>query len=234
MRELCERARLVAKPIVEQQRSAVRPQGLDRDLTSEHVVDRFVDLAHRTGSERFRHTVAAEGVRLCHAGSVARFASRVSLTTRAADPKASRMTSLRSGQIQKHGALLAVDEHDLAIVAASENGEAILGAVRVVGGGLVDAIALPNERTLRDLIAGELDNTNPVDVRTHDGRVLDAMLHRAHGLVIFELEPATSRVPLGRISHALARVHAAQGSVTGALMELKTLTGMATVELRAH
>jgi len=143
------------------------------------------------------------------------------------------MTSLRSGQIQKHGALLAVDEHDLAIVAASENVEAILGAVRVAGGGLVDAIALPNERTLRDLIAGELDNTNPVDVRTHDGRVLDAMLHRAHGLVIFELEPATSRVPLGRISHALARVHAAQDSVTAALMEIKTLTGMATVELRA-
>lgn len=144
------------------------------------------------------------------------------------------MTSLRPGQIQRHGALLAVDDHDLAIVAASENVEAILGAARVVGGGLAAAIASPNERTLRDLIAGELENVNPVDVRTHDGRVLDAMLHRAHGLVIIELEPATSRVPLGRVAHALARVHGAHDVVAAALMEIKALTGMATVELRAE
>ena len=143
------------------------------------------------------------------------------------------MTSLRSGQIQKHGALLAIDDHDLAIVAASETVEAILGTARVVGGGLANAIASPNERMLRDLVGGELDDVNPIDVRTHDGRVLDAMLHRAHGLVIIELEPATSRVALGRVAHALARVDGAQDKVAAALMEIKALTGMATVELHA-
>ena len=143
------------------------------------------------------------------------------------------MTSLRSGQIQKHGALLAIDDHDLAIVAASENVEAILGVARVVGGGLSTVIASPSERKVRDLIAGELDSANPVDVRTHDGRVLDAMFHRAHGLVIIELEPTTSRVSLGRIAQALARVHRSQDAVAASLMEIKALTGMATVELHA-
>jgi CheY-like chemotaxis protein len=143
------------------------------------------------------------------------------------------MTSLRSGQVQRHGALLAIDDHDLAIVAASENVEAILGVSRVVGGGLANAIASPSERMMRDLIAGALDDVNPVDVRTHDGRMLDAMFHRANGLVIIELEPATSRVPLGRVAHAIARVHAASDAVAGALAEIKALTGMATVELRA-
>lgn len=143
------------------------------------------------------------------------------------------MTALRSGQIQRHGALLAIDEHDLAVVAASENVEEILGA-RVIGGGLANAIASPSERMVRDLIAGELEDANPVDVRTHDGRVLDAMFHRAHGLVIIELEPATSRVSLGRVDHALARVHAAQDVFAAALVEIKALTGMVTVELHSE
>lgn len=143
------------------------------------------------------------------------------------------MTSLRRGQIQRHGALLAIDDRDLVIIAASENTEAILGATRVVGSGLANAIASPSERELRDLLTGELHDVNPIDVRTHEGRALDAMVHRAQGLLIVELEPAAHRVSLGRIESMLARVQHAHDVTATALTEIAQLTGMTKVELHS-
>ncbi|MBV8757010.1 MAG: response regulator [Deltaproteobacteria bacterium] len=142
------------------------------------------------------------------------------------------MTSLRAGHVQQHGALLAIDDRDLVIVAASENTEAILGVARVVGGGIAKLIESPSERELRDLLAGELQDVTPIEVRTRDHRTFDAMMHRAHGLVIVELEPATTRVRIGRIDHALARVRRAQDTTAAVLAEIAQLTGMAKVELQ--
>ncbi|HSN25256.1 MAG TPA: response regulator [Kofleriaceae bacterium] len=143
------------------------------------------------------------------------------------------MTSPRAGQIQRHGALLAIDDRDLVIVAASENTEEILGAARVVGGAVASAIASPSERELRDLIAGEPSDLTPIAVTTRAGRLLDATLHRAHGLVIAELEPAGAHIALGRVERALARVHASHDVAAAALAEIAKLTGMAKVELHA-
>jgi hypothetical protein len=68
MRELSDRASFVTKPIINEARGdpTLASQRLDRDLATEHVIDRFEHLAHRAGAERFRHTVSAKRVRLCH------------------------------------------------------------------------------------------------------------------------------------------------------------------------
>ena len=102
--------------------------------------------------------------------------------------------------VQPHGALLAVIDHDLAIVMASESCERVVGiaASRLVGGGIADVLDAPSVRAIREALVAE--EGEPIAVATPAGSC-DVTLHRASGLVVLELEPA------GRLDdHSLARV----------------------------
>jgi len=139
------------------------------------------------------------------------------------------MTSSRAGAVQRHGALLALAEHDLAIVIASANVSAVLGRDldAVLGAGVASVLAAPTEKELRAVLStGELASTNPIEARTPDGRVFDAVLHRASGMLVIELEPATHRVRTGRIDRALDRIASAPDVARAALDELKDILAM--------
>src|SRR4051812_5442941 len=109
----------------------------------------------------------------------------------------SSLSGARPGHIQRHGVLLALAEHDLAIVIASANAPELLGIDldRILGAGIASVLAEPSEKVLRELLAhDELAVTRPLEARSHGGRVLDAVLHRANELLVIELEPAARRV----------------------------------------
>jgi CheY-like chemotaxis protein len=144
-------------------------------------------------------------------------------------------TRVRSGHVQKHGVLLALAERDLAVVLASANVAEIVGydLDRVLGAGIATVLAEPSEKALRELLAAsELASANPIEARTHDGRELDAILHRASGLLVIELEPpAGRRVRTGRIDRAIERIQDADDVAQVAVEELKDLVGMAGIAL---
>jgi CheY-like chemotaxis protein len=128
------------------------------------------------------------------------------------------MTSdVRRGQVQAHGALLALAEHDLAIAIASENTQEILGVPpdQLLTQSISAALEAPLEKLLREL-PEDLGDVNPIAARTHDGRVLDVVLHRAGGMLVAELEPAGIPVRMGRVERALERL---RGDVARACVE---------------
>jgi CheY-like chemotaxis protein len=129
------------------------------------------------------------------------------------------MTSsrVRRGQVQAHGALLALAEHDLAIALASANTTEILGVTPepLLTASLASVLEPPFERVLRELPPSVAD-VNPIAVRTRDGRPLDAVLHRTGSLLVLELEPAGTPVRTGRINRAIDRL---RGDVARAAVE---------------
>jgi CheY-like chemotaxis protein len=142
------------------------------------------------------------------------------------------MTSsrVRRGQVQAHGALLALAEHDLAIASTSANTLEILGVAPepLLTLSIASALEAPVERVLREL-PRVLDDVNPIEARTLDGRVLDAVLHREAGMLVIELEPAGTPVRTGRINRAIDRL---RGDVARALVEeLHELLGFERVAL---
>jgi signal transduction histidine kinase/DNA-binding response OmpR family regulator len=85
--------------------------------------------------------------------------------------------------------LLAVIDHDLAVVMASDSCERVVGiaASQLIGGGIAAVLDAPSVRAIREALAAGL--VEPIAVTTPAGPC-DATLHRASGLVIIELEPA--------------------------------------------
>jgi CheY-like chemotaxis protein len=142
------------------------------------------------------------------------------------------MTSsrVRRGQVQAHGALLALAEHDVAIALVSANTSEILGVAPepLLTASIASALAAPGEKLLRELPPA-LGDVNPIEARTRDGRVLDAVLHRAAGMLVLELEPAGTPVRTGRINQAIDRL---RGDVArAAVEELRELLGFERVAL---
>ncbi|HEY5934083.1 MAG TPA: response regulator [Kofleriaceae bacterium] len=124
--------------------------------------------------------------------------------------------------VQPHGALIAVIDHDLAIVTASESCDRVVGvaASRLVGGGIADVVDAPSVRAIREALASE--HGEPIAVATPAGPC-DVTLHRASGLVMLELEPA------GRFDdHRLARV-LPRLQTSGSVSEL---AGIVAAEIR--
>lgn len=113
------------------------------------------------------------------------------------------------GAIQPHGVLLAATEPDHRVVMASANTAAVLGA------GPEDLVGRP----LDDIVGeGRLDDLlNPFELELA-GRLHDAIVHRADGLVVVELEPVAEHAAVvpawfRPLRPALARLHQA-GSIT--------------------
>src|SRR3712207_6448412 len=88
------------------------------------------------------------------------------------------------GAIQPHGALLAVTEPDLAVV-ASANAADVLGATPA---SLADVLAPADLDRLRAGLAGDLAELNPLRV-TVGGAAVDLAAHRAAGSLVLEREP---------------------------------------------
>ncbi|RBY88081.1 histidine kinase [Blastococcus sp. TBT05-19] len=101
------------------------------------------------------------------------------------------------GAIQPHGVLLAATEPDLAVVVASGNAEAVLGRV---GGTLDQYLTDDDAARLRDALAGDLSEVNPLRVQV-GGADVDLVLHRADGLLITEWEPVAGAEEAGAAWH---------------------------------
>lgn len=100
------------------------------------------------------------------------------------------------GSVQPHGVLLGLRESDLTVVLASRNVDEFLGRplAAVLGRPLDRTLAKARETELRAALARLPASGEPVLLGSleHDGRELSAVLHRADGLVVLEIEPATT------------------------------------------
>ncbi|MGY1771047.1 SpoIIE family protein phosphatase [Blastococcus sp. SYSU D00813] len=103
------------------------------------------------------------------------------------------------GAIQPHGALVAVTEPDLAVVLASANAAAVLGA-EVTGRTLADLLGPADTARLRAGLAGDLAEIDPLRVDLAGGPV-DLVVHRADGLLVTEWEPLTGAAEAGPAWH---------------------------------
>jgi two-component system, chemotaxis family, sensor kinase Cph1 len=142
------------------------------------------------------------------------------------------------GSIQTHGVLLALDEPALRVRMASTNTGEMLGVVHTeLLGKTLDAVltlesaasvaAAAKRSTLRD--------HNPLKlVGAKDGRSYDGILHRTGGLLVVELEPATSNDDLSfgefyrKVRKSMARLretHRVLDLAKLAAEEVRNLTG---------
>jgi signal transduction histidine kinase/DNA-binding response OmpR family regulator len=141
------------------------------------------------------------------------------------------------GEIRPHGILLAAEEHDLSIVIASANATE-LGAepARLLGAGLASVLTTPTDRQLRDWLS-ELGSVNPTPAIAVTGARFDAILHRANGLVVLELEPARDHIGIGCMQRAidrLQRTHRVNEIVRVGAEEIRALLGFDRVALYRH
>lgn len=136
------------------------------------------------------------------------------------------------GKIQPHGALLALDRHDLRVRCASENCRAFLG---------VDAAALVGRslRTVLDVGPWIVDalNDEHSDARSKlfelPGRGLTGLVHASGATALLELQPRTwpdqaaARLPQGA-ALGLSAIHAApdaSAAIDAAVREVQRLIG---------
>jgi signal transduction histidine kinase/CheY-like chemotaxis protein len=132
------------------------------------------------------------------------------------------------GFVQPRGAVLAMAEPDLAVVAASAGCEELLGRSldRVLGAVAGELIRpIDPERTLRDVIAHH-DPSDPIELVGHTP--LEGSLNRTSGLLVLELEPAAPPGFEYRTLRAAERMHAAEraGELAQlAAAEIRALTG---------
>ncbi|MDB5829631.1 MAG: multi-sensor signal transduction histidine kinase [Variovorax sp.] len=99
------------------------------------------------------------------------------------------------GCIQAHGALLVLRLSDLTVLQASENSHAILGQApdRLLGRACMDIVGVEGEARLRELLAKEPTDRNPLYLLTLPcltgaGESLDVTAHTVDGVVILEFE----------------------------------------------
>jgi light-regulated signal transduction histidine kinase (bacteriophytochrome) len=135
------------------------------------------------------------------------------------------------GAIQPHGALLALTEPDLAVVSASENAAALLGA-DVLGAALPDLLEPGQRDRLVASVVGDLGAVNPV--RLHVGGAdVDIVLHRRDGLLISEWEPlaGAEQAPaawhrrLPQVLHRLSTATGLDDLVRTLAADVRMLTG---------
>jgi len=128
------------------------------------------------------------------------------------------------GAVQPHGVLLAVTEPDLAVVSASGNAAEVFGAA-VLGRTLADLLGPADLAALRDGLAGDLADVNPLR-QTVAGEPVDLVLHRRDGLLIGEWEPVAGA------EQAPAAWHARLPAVLGRLAQSATVDELTTALAR--
>ena len=140
------------------------------------------------------------------------------------------------GCVQAHGALLVLRSDDLSILQASDNTQTIFGlAVAELLGQPVGKVVGPDgEARLRDLLAAESTDRNPLYLLTlpggHEGvGALDVTVHTADGVVVLEFE-STGRTDSAEPDYyALVKITVARLQTAGSVQEL---CGMVADEIR--
>ena len=140
-------------------------------------------------------------------------------------------------EIRPHGILLAAEEHDLSIVIASANATELgVEPARLLGARLSSVLTTPTDRQLRESLA-QLGSVSPTPAVAVTGGRFDAILHRANGLVVIELEPVREHIGLGCMQRAidrLQRAHRVSEIVRIGAEEIRTLLGFDRVALYRH
>ncbi|RYZ05898.1 MAG: response regulator [Myxococcales bacterium] len=142
------------------------------------------------------------------------------------------------GSIQSHGVLLAMEEPALRIRMASINTEERLGVAHeaLLGRTLDCALTSESAALVADVCKrSTLRDHNPLKlVAANGGQVFDGILHRSGGLLVVELEPATSSDDLSfgqfyrRVRKSVARLRETQRVLDLAELaaeEVRSLTG---------
>nr|WP_294516685.1 GAF domain-containing protein [uncultured Rhodopila sp.] len=120
--------------------------------------------------------------------------------------------------IQPHCVLLALDPQTLTILQAAGDSTRILGdPPNKLLGHHIDGWFAPNRvMRLQSLLASEGPMLRPLHAFTltarHDGRPIDALVHRTGGVLVLELEPLLEKCPddaLGQVQAMLLRVQQA-------------------------
>ncbi|HWA77075.1 MAG TPA: response regulator [Polyangiaceae bacterium] len=142
------------------------------------------------------------------------------------------------GSIQTHGILLAVDEPELCVRMASVNTGQRLGVEHdaLLGRSLDAVLTADSVGMIADVrVRSTLRDHNPLKlVSARSGQVFDGILHRSGGLLLIELEPATSSDDLSfgqfyrRVRKSVARLRETQRVLDLAALaaqEVRNLTG---------
>jgi len=123
--------------------------------------------------------------------------------------------------IQPHGVLLAVSEVDLTVQQVSVNAKDFLGieATDLLGNSVSTFLGTAQENSLRQtLTSREFRSSNPMKLSIGNGsgqRLVNGIVHRHHGVLFLELEPAGEPVeaPLRAFQlfqSAMARIQVVQ------------------------
>lgn len=142
------------------------------------------------------------------------------------------------GSIQGHGALLALEEPSLKVLMASVNSEQLLGICHeaLLGQSLDAVLTTESVRLVAEVREqGSLRDHNPLKLLGKStGRVFDGILHRSGGVLVVELEPATTADDLSfgqfyrRVRRSVARLRETQRVLDLAELaaqEVRQLTG---------
>ncbi len=142
------------------------------------------------------------------------------------------------GSIQTHGVLLALEEPALVVRMASVNTAERLGVPHeeLLGQSLSAVLNAESAALVADVCQrATLRDHNPLKLTAaRDGRVFDGILHRSGGLLLVELEPATSSDDLSfgqfyrRVRKSVARLRETQRVLDLAALaaeEVRSLTG---------
>nr|WP_294556911.1 GAF domain-containing protein [uncultured Rhodopila sp.] len=122
--------------------------------------------------------------------------------------------------IQPHGVLLALDPQTLTILQAAGDATRILGdpPARLLGHHMDSWFAPDRVMRLRKLLATEGPMLRPLHAFTlparHDGRPIDALVHRTGGLLVLELEPVLEKCPDDALSQVQAMLLRVQQAAT--------------------
>jgi chemotaxis family two-component system sensor kinase Cph1 len=142
------------------------------------------------------------------------------------------------GSIQSHGVLLALEEPSLLVRMASLNTADVLGVphAELLGQSLDVVLRSDSALSVAEVRThGTLRDHNPLKLHSRkDGRIFDGILHRAGGLLLLELEPATTADDLSfgqfyrRVRASVARLRETQRVLDLAELaaeEVRSLTG---------
>jgi chemotaxis family two-component system sensor kinase Cph1 len=138
----------------------------------------------------------------------------------------------RPGSIQPHGVLVTADPSSWTVLQASRNCDTVLGvsADDLLGTSVAGLLGARAVERLSAVLAGARGAANPVPVESQ-GRHFDAIVHRADGVVVLELEPTLPDDDFASVPAVYAAVSRLRAATTrdelwaDAARELQELTG---------
>lgn len=140
------------------------------------------------------------------------------------------------GAIQPHGVLLALSAPELTIAQASANTAAHLGvpADELLGRDVRSLFEPADAARLAEALASDDPGRHSPVVVSSGGRHFEALLHRHHGVLIIELEPAPAQTENFAQHHRRLQAAMTAMSRAGELAELYNVAARAIAELTGY